>query len=191
MQSRKVICSAGSHPRPGLRAPGAWDFIPFLVGAFYCFLSAPFAFDPTRRRPRSRPNIPAVRSFSHFFFCLYLPLFPQHQQDFQWSFDRLMVLSWLFSVLKEGRYLHPQRLEPMPRTDQPLAPQALRRMKNVVFIYFFKKNIQLVFSPLYSKRKTERISVTSVSRRHCQDLNLFQKKHSPPTCKHTHTHHRL
>lgn len=30
-QRRRVICSAGSHPRPGLRAPGASDFIPFLV----------------------------------------------------------------------------------------------------------------------------------------------------------------
>lgn len=122
-QRRRVICSAGSHPRPGLRAPGASDFIPFLVEErsenkrqqpsvlFYCFLPPPSLLIPLaaehaldRKQTRSSSQI-----FRFFVFICFPPLpttpstpslSPQHQRpDFQLSLDRLAFIIQAFFFL--------------------------------------------------------------------------------------------
>lgn len=152
--------------------PGPSDFIPFLVeerrenkaSAAVCavllFPASTFAFDPARRRTRSRPQTDPQQQTdlpSFFFFFKYIfvslpsqrppplppvSLSPQHRRpDFQWSLDRLAsIIQAFFFFLYGGPYLYPQRLEPLPRTDQPPALQALRRMKNFFCLFIFLRH---------------------------------------------------
>lgn len=145
----------------GSELPGASDFTPFLVeersenkhqqqlvrftvSCLHLSLLIPLA-------DKHDIDCKQTRSSSEIFLLFWSPpsflcLLSTNTTSSGALIDSCLLSRLFFSVFKGGRYLHPQRLEPMPRTDQPLAPQALRRMKNFVFIYLKKQKKTSTFS---------------------------------------------